>query len=108
MTQAEFGQLVNAHAVTVCRWEKEAPSVKGPDKWQLDVMKQLHKVSIEKPEAADTARKYLAAGLIGVALGILLGIAKIKTQSIYIPLAMHAFVNSRAMAVVSNLPAGIH
>jgi membrane protease YdiL (CAAX protease family) len=35
------------------------------------------------------------------ALGVLLGIAKIKTRSLYIPLAMHSLNNLIAMVVTS-------
>lgn len=72
LTQAEFGQVLNAHACTVSRWEK---GHQAPDPWQARLIQDLTCTARQAPERADEARELLLKGMLGAALAILLGAA---------------------------------
>jgi hypothetical protein len=74
MTQAQFAALLRTHPTTVSRWEAD-PQVVAPDAWQVEIMRAMGTGCAKQPEAADTAVAFLAAGMVGLALGALLGAA---------------------------------
>jgi len=74
MTQAQFGMLLRAHPSTVSRWEATPPVI-VPDQWQLAIMQTMAQGYAKQPNTADVAVAYLDAGMVGLALGTLLGAA---------------------------------
>ena len=70
MNQAQFGSLVNAHFVTVSKWENDESS---PDSYQLGMIKRFAEIEQEKRKQKGTEAKdaLIVAGVIA-ALFILL------------------------------------
>lgn len=75
MTQAQFAMLLNTHSTTVSRWEAE-PQVAAPDAWQLDVILTIGTGASKRPASADDAIAFLSKNQVGMALGVLLGMAQ--------------------------------
>lgn len=72
MTQTEFGSVVNAHFVTVSKWESGETS---PDPYQQGMLQRFAQVQ-ERKKVGDMAKGALiTAGVIG-ALLLLLNAAK--------------------------------
>ena len=72
LTQHQLGQLVGAHGVTVCQWEK---GNRRPSPWREGLMVQIRRAHEISPEIArDTAYNMVARGVY-VALATLLVVA---------------------------------
>lgn len=68
MTQAEFGRLVNAHFVTVSKWESSAAR---PDPYQQGLLDRFAQIQ-ERKKIGDMAKGALiTAGVIAALLLIL-------------------------------------
>jgi len=74
MTQQQFAALLRTHPTTISRWEAESQPV-APDEWQLAIMRAMGTGCAKEPAAADKAVAFLGAGMVGFALGALLGAA---------------------------------
>lgn len=74
MTQQHFAALLRTHSTTISRWEA-SPQVAAPDEWQAGIMQAMAAGREKQPSAAETAIAFLGAGMVGFALGALLGAA---------------------------------
>ena len=63
MNQAQFGSLVNAHFVTVSKWENDEAS---PDSYQLGMLQRFAAIEQEKRKQMGTEAKdaLVVAGVI--------------------------------------------
>lgn len=73
MTQAQFGSLVNAHFVTVSKWESGDAT---PDSYQLGMLERFSRIEQEKrKQMGDAVKNALVAAGVIAALFLLLAAA---------------------------------
>ena len=72
LSQAEFGQLLGAHFMTVSKWERPLVSAK-PTPYQVALMQQFAKAAAVKAEQDKTELKNLlvGAGVVAALLWLL-------------------------------------
>lgn len=74
MTQAQFGALLNAHFVTVSRWES---GTMAPDDYQRSMLEQFSAIEERRRQkVGDTVKGALIGASIAVAVFILLRAAQ--------------------------------
>lgn len=72
LTQADFGKLLNAHFVTVSRWESGQLQ---PDAYQLSMLHEFDRAARTK-EIKDSLKAVLIGAGIGAALYLILRAAR--------------------------------
>ena len=72
LNQTEFGQLLNAHFVTVSRWEKEALE---PNAYQEAMLNEFE-VAIRKEQFGKLVKNALIGAGVATAIFLLLNAAK--------------------------------
>lgn len=74
LTQAQFGALLNAHLVTVSRWESESSPVK-PDLYQAAMIDEFARVQ-ERKKTGELVKAALIGAGIAAALLLMLKAAQ--------------------------------
>lgn len=69
LTQAEFGQLMGVHAMTVSKWERGETS---PTPYQLNLFEQFVQGAKEQQDVKNTLKALLIGAGVAVAIALLL------------------------------------